>query len=74
MGLKQKKAGNDKTKNRPPEATESDGVLLTQLSPTREEIERRAHEIYLARGAGEGRELDDWLQAERDLQQVKNGA
>jgi hypothetical protein len=74
MGLKQKKAGNGKTKSRPPEVTGLDDVLLSQLSPTREDIERRAHEIYLARGAGEGRELDDWLQAERDLQQVKNGA
>jgi hypothetical protein len=33
----------------------------------REEIARRAYEIYLTRGGEPGRELDDWLQAERDL-------
>jgi Protein of unknown function (DUF2934) len=33
-----------------------------------EEIRRRAYEIYLERGEQPGRELDDWLQAERDLE------
>ncbi len=32
-----------------------------------DKIKRRAHELYLARGATAGRELDDWLAAERDL-------
>jgi len=27
----------------------------------------RAYELYLARGAQPGRELEDWLQAEREL-------
>ncbi len=31
------------------------------------EIRQRAYEIYLARGAAPGFELDDWLQAEREL-------
>jgi hypothetical protein len=31
-----------------------------------EEIRRRAYEIYLERGELQGRELDDWLQAERE--------
>jgi hypothetical protein len=33
-----------------------------------EEIRRRAYEIYLERGEQSGRELDDWLQAERELE------
>jgi hypothetical protein len=33
-----------------------------------EEIRLRAYEIYLERGEQPGRELDDWLQAERDLE------
>ena len=37
------------------------------LSPER--IRQRAHEIYLARGGLPGWELEDWLQAERELQQ-----
>jgi hypothetical protein len=32
-----------------------------------EEIRRRAYEIYLERGGQPGRDLDDWLQAEREL-------
>jgi len=33
-----------------------------------EEIRRRAYEIYLERGQQPGRDLDDWLQAERELE------
>jgi DUF2934 family protein len=33
-----------------------------------EDIRRRAYEIHLERGERSGRELDDWLQAERELQ------
>jgi Protein of unknown function (DUF2934) len=34
---------------------------------TRDEIAARAHDIYLKRGGMDGSDLDDWLQAERDL-------
>jgi hypothetical protein len=33
-----------------------------------EQIRLRAYEIYLERGEQPGRELDDWLQAERELE------
>jgi hypothetical protein len=33
-----------------------------------EEIRRRAYEIYLERGEQPGHELDDWLQAEGELE------
>ena len=33
-----------------------------------EQISRRAYEIYLERGAQPGREVDDWLQAEHELE------
>ena len=33
-----------------------------------EDIRRRAYEIYLERGEQPGGELDDWLQAERELE------
>jgi hypothetical protein len=35
--------------------------------PRLDKIAARAHEIYLARGAEAGHELDDWLQAEREV-------
>ena len=38
------------------------------VNPAREEeIKRRAYEIYLERGEERGRDLEDWLQAEREL-------
>jgi hypothetical protein len=36
-------------------------------APTPEQIQKRAHEIFVARGGEPGRELDDWLLAEYEL-------
>jgi hypothetical protein len=33
-----------------------------------EKIARRAYDLFLARGSEHGRDLDDWLRAERELQ------
>jgi hypothetical protein len=42
--------------------------IESSLQSTREqEIRNRAHEIYLQRGAQPGYEVEDWLQAEREL-------
>ena len=30
-------------------------------------IARRAHQLYEARGRNDGRDFDDWLQAEREI-------
>lgn len=35
--------------------------------PRLDRIARRAHEIYVARGGVHGKDLDDWLQAEREI-------
>ena len=35
--------------------------------PRLEKIARRAHEIYERRGGTHGKDLDDWLQAEREI-------
>jgi len=42
-------------------------VHSTQAPPSLEQIRQRAHQIYLARGGVGDRELDDWLQAEREI-------
>lgn len=36
-------------------------------SPLTEDIERRAYHNYLGRGAADGYDLEDWLQAERQV-------
>jgi len=35
--------------------------------PTREQIAKRAYEIYLGRNGAPGNPDDDWIQAEREL-------
>jgi hypothetical protein len=35
--------------------------------PTHDEIELRAYQTYLARGAAPGQDVEDWLQAELEL-------
>ncbi|MCU1314829.1 MAG: hypothetical protein JWN63_151 [Candidatus Acidoferrum typicum] len=35
-------------------------------APNQDHIRRRAYQVYLERGGHSGRELDDWLQAERE--------
>jgi hypothetical protein len=47
------------------------GEVSAGNSTRAEEVRLRAYEIYLERGEQPGRELDDWLQAEREL---KRGA
>ena len=45
---------------------------VARRTPTDEEIRQRAYEIYLSREGGPGNELEDWLQAERELFQIHN--
>ncbi len=35
--------------------------------PTREDIARRAYELFQARGGKHGYDIEDWLKAEREL-------
>jgi Protein of unknown function (DUF2934) len=49
-------------------------VPQTDVSPaateiTHNAIARHAYEIYMGRGGAHGHDLDDWLQAERELQE-----
>lgn len=39
----------------------------TPLTISEQEIAARAYEIFLKRGASHGHDLDDWLEAEREL-------
>ena len=44
------------------------GEVFVGNSARDEKIRGRAYEIYRERGEQPGRELDDWLQAERELE------
>ena len=39
-----------------------------------EQIRQRAHELYVERGNESGSELDDWLQAEKEIHQAQEQA
>ena len=45
----------------------SHGKIVLRVAWREHEVRTRAYELYLARGAQPGRELEDWLQAEREL-------
>jgi hypothetical protein len=49
--------------------TPSDAITNESRKPTAEDIARRAYAIYQERGGIDGADLDDWLQAERELTQ-----
>ena len=53
-------------------------TALTTAPPTtesasevQEQIRRRAYELYEERGRADGRDLEDWLQAESEVTQQK---
>ena len=47
--------------------TEVEERLRFSQSTSEQEIRQRAYEIYLKHGGQPGAELEDWLQAEREL-------
>jgi hypothetical protein len=42
---------------------------ITSMRPVPEEIAARAFDLYQRRGATDGADVDDWLEAERQLVQ-----
>ena len=41
-----------------------------EIALTHDQIERRAYEIYLARGGQHGHDLADWIMAEHELRTI----
>lgn len=47
-------------------------TISDDLSQERlEKIRQRAHELYIARGREDGQDIDDWLQAEAEIEGPK---
>jgi hypothetical protein len=42
--------------------------ISANRAPNHDEVRRRAYEIYLERGGLPGQELEDWFQAEREIE------
>ena len=65
MSSKPKASGSVEAKQPSPEVGKGQRSVVN--SAREQEIKRRAYEIYLERGEEPGRDLEDWLQAEREL-------
>ena len=42
-------------------------IAENHRSVTKDDVARRAYELFLARGQREGHDVEDWLEAERQL-------
>ena len=58
----------EKTPEEPPTEHENRDA---PRSPSRDDIARRAYDLYQERGAAPGGEVDDWLRAERELREKR---
>lgn len=65
MSLKPKRNGSTELQAT---STQVEAGVSVKNSVRDEETRHRAYEIYLERGQQPGRELDDWLQAQRELE------
>ncbi len=43
---------------------------MSETKPSEAQIEQRAYELYLERGCEHGRDIEDWLEAERELTEL----
>jgi DUF2934 family protein len=41
--------------------------MIDRREPSREEIARQAHELYIQRGGEHGKDVEDWVRAEKKL-------
>jgi hypothetical protein len=68
MSMSSKPKRSEITESQAPFTQTQGGEVSAENAARDEEIRRRAYEIYLQRGKQPGHELDDWLQAEREIE------
>ncbi len=66
---------SDNPDDRSRDTSEGEPVTLppSETPPAGDDIAARAYELYQSRGGEHGRDWDDWLEAERELSQRRNG-
>lgn len=47
--------------------TAKEVAMIARREPSVEKIARRAHELYFQRGGEHGRDVEDWVRAEKEL-------
>jgi Protein of unknown function (DUF2934) len=43
------------------------GAMIEHNEPSREDIAHRAYELYVGRGSEPGKDVEDWVRAEKEL-------
>jgi len=61
------KSANKKTGDAVATAANDSVTPAPRTSVTSDDVARRAYALYVARGRTDGHDVDDWLQAEREL-------
>jgi len=61
---------NESSQGQADERISKSRVDVPQQESRMNRIARRAHEIYEARGGKDGKALEDWLQAEREIDEA----
>jgi len=64
---RRKKAEDQPGPPTPPELATPSDVATPGTRPDPDRVAARAYELYLERGAADGRAMDDWLAAEQEL-------
>jgi hypothetical protein len=60
-------AGTEVRGRRAPERQEPLASAAMEAPPSNDSIAQRAYELFVERGGDHGRDVEDWLRAERDL-------
>ena len=47
--------------------TTKEVAMIEHNEPSREDIAHRAYELYVRRGGGPGKAVEDWVRAEKEL-------
>lgn len=67
VGVRGRPRGRRSSRRAASSAAASTTAATKQSEPTRDQIAKRAYEIWLARGCEHGHDLDHWIEAERQL-------
>jgi len=59
------------SKNRAAAVPMEEQIRQQEAAAFEEQVRKRAYAIYLERGGQDGSEMDDWLQAEKEIRQLQ---
>ena len=49
------------------EISKEETVMIECIEISQKDVARRAHDLYVQRGSGPGKDVEDWVRAEKEL-------